>query len=144
YQDADVSSSAVMGIGSIIQFIRAVAKIVAKSYKAASKGKIAKGASNVSVKASKQFNSVENVIENAGKLKRLKGGVREGSIQGNADEMFKGLAQQYGAKVQTVGRETFFTSGNIRVGIHNSAKGGGTPTIHIKNAGQLYKIRVTQ
>jgi hypothetical protein len=40
-------------------------------------------------------------------------------------------------------RETFFQSGNIRVGLHNAAKGGGVTTIHINNAGQLFKLRIT-
>lgn len=72
----------------------------------------------------------------------MKGGVRQGFIQGNADDIFKGLSQQYGAKIQTNGAEMFFQSGNIRVGLHGSVRGAGTPTLHINNAGQLFKIRI--
>jgi hypothetical protein len=100
-------------------------------------------AAKSSTKLLQRFNSVESLVGNAGKLQRLKGGLRQGTVQGNAGDIFKGLAQQYGAKVQTVGRETFFNAGNIRVGLHNAAKGGGVPTIHINNAGQLFKIRIT-
>ena len=89
-----------------------------------------------------RFNSVESLIENAGKLKRLKGGAKQGVIQGNADSIFKGLAQQYGAKIQANGAEMFFKYGNVRVGLHASTRGAGTPTIHINNAGQLFKIRI--
>jgi hypothetical protein len=100
-------------------------------------------AAKSSTKLLQRCNSVESLVGNAGKLQRLKGGLRQGTVQGNAGDIFKGLAQQYGAKVQTVGRETFFNAGNIRVGLHNAAKGGGVPTIHINNAGQLFKIRIT-
>ena len=89
-----------------------------------------------------RFSTVDNLIEGAGKLERLKGGVKQGNIQGNANNIFKELSQQYGAKIQTNGTEKFFQSGNVRVGLHESAKGGGT-TLHINNSGQLYKIRVT-
>ncbi|MBG6131248.1 RHS repeat-associated protein [Aquimarina sp. EL_43] len=101
-------------------------------------GKVARGVP----KLLQRFNSVESLVGNAGKLKRLKGGLRQGSIQGNANDIFKGLSQQYGAKVQINGAEMFFKSGDIRIGLHNAAKGGGVPTLHIKNASQLYKIRV--
>ena len=40
-----------------------------------------------------QFNSVESIIQNAGKLVRLKKGVRQGWITGNADDIFKTLTQ---------------------------------------------------
>ncbi|WP_024772342.1 hypothetical protein [Aquimarina macrocephali] len=101
-------------------------------------GKVARGVP----KLLQRFNSVESLVGNAGKLKRLKGGLRQGSIQGNANDIFKGLSQQYGAKIQINGAEMFFKSGDIRIGLHNAAKGGGVPTLHIKNAGQLFKIRV--
>ncbi len=53
YQAADVSSSEVMGIGPFIQLMRAVAKIVAKSYKASKavpKGKVATEAAKTGIK----------------------------------------------------------------------------------------------
>ena len=95
-----------------------------------------------STKLLQQFNSVESIIQNAERLARAKGGVRIGSVTGNADNIFGGLAKQYGAKIQTGrGGEIFFRSGNVRVGLHNSSRGAG-PTLHIDNAGRLFKIRV--
>lgn len=71
-----------------------------------------------------QFNSVESLIENAGKLTRLKGGVREGFVKGNIDDVFSQLSRQYGAKIQTRSGETFFKSGSVRVGKHISRERG--------------------
>jgi hypothetical protein len=89
-----------------------------------------------------RYNSVESVIEDAGKLERLKGGVRQGFVQGNADDIFKGLSQQYGTKIQidpTKGH-SFFTSGNVRVDLTGSSQ--GISTLRINNSGQIYKIRI--
>lgn len=92
-----------------------------------------------------RFNSVESLIGQAGTLQRLKGGARKGSIQGDADDIFNVLAIQYGAKVQ-IGENgyRYFKSGDIRVGMHNSAKEGGLPTLDININGSITKIRVTQ
>jgi hypothetical protein len=90
-----------------------------------------------------RFNSVESLVQNAGKLQRLKGGIRQGVIKGNPDDIFRGLAQQYGATIQTSGSKVFFQSGNLRVGLHSSIRGGGTPTLNINNMGNLFKIRIT-
>src|SRR5690606_31021039 len=66
YQAADVSSSAVMGIGPYIQLMRAVAKIVAKSYKAAPKGKIAKETAKASSELSKITPKIAKQMERRG------------------------------------------------------------------------------
>ena len=88
------------------------------------------------------YSSVEHLLESAGKLTRVKGGL-QGTIKGDANKIFKNLARKYKAKVQTKGSEVYFESGHVRVGIHESTKGGGIPTIHIRNVDKLYKIRVT-
>ena len=38
-----------------------------------------------------QFNSAESLIQSAGKLERLSGGVRQGFVKGNADAIFKSI-----------------------------------------------------
>ncbi len=98
----------------------------------------------VSKESVKSFKSVENLIESAGKLERLKGGVHQVSVKGNPIEIFTNLAKQYGAKIESNGsNKYFFKSGKVRVDFYNSYT-KGTPTIHIDNNGQLTKIRVTQ
>lgn len=88
------------------------------------------------------YRNINDLVNNAGNLTRLKGGVRQGNIIGNANDIFNKLAKQYGANIEKSGKELFFKSGNVRVGLHNSSKGGGTSTIHINDNGQTYKIRV--
>ena len=88
-----------------------------------------------------QFNSVESLIQNAGKLRRLKKGVREGWITGNADDIFIQLANQYGVQVQTGAKGRFFISGNIRVDLGRSST-SNTLTLYIDNNRRLFKIRI--
>ena len=94
-----------------------------------------------STKLLQRFNSVESLVGNAGKLQRLKGGVRQGFIQGNADDIFKGLSQQYGSKIQVSPKgNPFFTSGNMRVDLTGSSQ--GIRTLRVNNGGRIFKIRV--
>ena len=88
-----------------------------------------------------QFNSVESLIQNAGKLRRLKKGVREGWITGNADDIFIRLANQYGVQIQTGAKGRFFISGNIRVDLGRSST-SNILTLYIDNNRRLFKIRI--
>jgi len=106
----------------------------------AARGTVA-GAAKDAPKLLNQFNSVESLLQNAGKLTRLKGGARQGFVAGNADDIFTGLSKQYGAKIQTgASGQQFFQSGNIRVDLTGSS--GNIPTLRINNNGKLFKIRV--
>ena len=87
---------------------------------------------------------VKSILNKAGALTRLKGNVKQGMLKGDANNIFKSMAKSYGAKIQNKGKETFFQTGNLRVGLHNSAKAQGLPTIHINDGGKIYKIRVTE
>ena len=63
---------------------------------------------------------------------------------GDAYEVLESLSKKYGAELQATEKEIFFESGGTRVGIHNSTRAEDhTPTLHIKNGGKNYKIRVS-
>ena len=120
----------------------------AKATQAADKGKgVGQVASEMvagaegGAKALPQFNSVESLIQNAGKLRRLSKGVREGWITGNADDIFIRLANQYGVQIQTGDKGKFFISGNIRVDSGRSST-SNILTLYINNNGRLFKIRI--
>ncbi len=72
---------------------------------------------NCETKLLARFNSVESLIEVASPLSKIKNAIQK-EISGNIDDIFNGLAKQYNANIQTVGKETFFKAGNVRVGIH--------------------------
>jgi hypothetical protein len=83
--------------------------------------------------------SVDDVIGAVSKFIRLKGGVRQGMIQGNADEIFKTITEG-GTKLE---------SGAVKLGdgtiinLHKS-KSTGASTIDINKGDQIYKIRVEE
>lgn len=88
------------------------------------------------------YESIDDLIKAAGKLERKKKKVRQGFIKGNAKEIFNNLAKNYDANVQNNGQHPFFEKGDLRIGIHNSTKGNGIPTLDINMNGKIYKIRV--
>ena len=86
---------------------------------------------------------IENFIGNLPKSTRLKGGVRQVILkEKNINRVFQQLASKSHSKIRYRSGEAFFESGNYRVGLHESSRGGGR-TIHINvNKGEkLYKIR---
>lgn len=89
-----------------------------------------------------KYNSIEDIVQDAGKLSRLKGGVRQGFIRGNANNIFRGLSRQYGVNVQIdpSSGHSYFISGNIRVDLTSSSR--GIPTLRIRNGEKLFKIRI--
>jgi len=84
-----------------------------------------------------QFNSAESLIQNAGSLTRLKGGVKMGTVTGDGEAIFKAI---------TNGGETL-PSGYVKmadgttIGKH-IAGSTGQFTIDVNQAGQIIKIRV--
>jgi len=87
------------------------------------------------------INTIDDLLANAGKLEKLKGGVRQGFLEGDAKLIIENLANNYNVKLQKNGNEFYFESDDLRVGLHNSTATNDA-TIHINNAGKLYKIRV--
>jgi hypothetical protein len=73
----------------------------------------------------------------------FKYGLKQGFIKGNPQDIFKGLSQQYQAAIQVDIKSgySFFVSGDITVYLTSSKK--GIPTLRIKNANEIFKIRVT-
>ncbi|WP_121356806.1 RHS repeat-associated core domain-containing protein [Flavisolibacter nicotianae] len=89
-----------------------------------------------------KYKKVDDLISDAGTLTRLKGGVKQGTIKGDAYDVLQGLAKQYGAELQADSKGgIFFQSGELRMGMHNSTR-TGVPTIDVNNSGKTYKIRV--
>jgi len=84
-----------------------------------------------------QFNSVESLIENAGKLERLKGSVHQGFVKGNIDDVFKSIIQ--GGKYITPYRVQL-PNGTIITKYSSSTT--GTPTLQINKGNQIFKIRI--
>ena len=77
------------------------------------------------------------MISAAKELKRLKGGVRQGRVIGNIDEIFQSISQGG----QRIGKNSFrLPDGTIITKYSSSTT--GVPTIHINKQGQLFKIRV--
>ena len=90
-----------------------------------------------------QINTVEDLLNTATGFTRLKHGEKMASVngQGDAYQILNNLAKTYNAPVQALRNGSpFFTSGNIRVGIHNSRSG---TTLDVNQAGAIYKLRVT-
>ena len=94
-------------------------------------------AAKTGTKMLNQFNSAESLIQGAGKLDRLSGGVRQGFVKGDADAIFKsitngGTALPSGAMKMADG--TFIKLENASSGFR---------TIYINTPSQYYKIRIT-
>ena len=83
------------------------------------------------------FNSVESLIEGAGKLQPVKGAM-QGFIKGDGNAIFKTLTQT--GKPLPGGR--FLLPDGTNIGKHFSSA-TGVFTINMNRAGQLYKIRVS-
>lgn len=83
------------------------------------------------------LNTADDIISAAGKLTRLKGGVRQGFIQGNPQQILQNVTQ--GATRLPNGGYRLADGTIIRLA--NSSR-GGDPTFYINKAGQLFKIRV--
>jgi len=68
------------------------------------------------------------------------GKVQQGFIDGNVENILKGLSNQYGASIQ-IGKagQPFFQEGNIRVDLTSSSD--LIPTLRINSNGILYAIR---
>ena len=116
---------------------------VTSSFNLFRKAKFVSETKNVSKLSESNYSNVEDLINNSGKLERLKKGVRQGFVKGDANKILKDLSKNYKTPLKKKGNELYFESGNTRVGIHESTKGGGT-TIHINHNGKTYKIRVAE
>jgi len=90
---------------------------------------------------SHSFESVEQLIENAGKLERLKKAVRQGWIKGDSKIIFKNLAEKYGVEIEqnAQGIQNFKLND---LTVHLTGSGDGIPTLRIKYLGHLFKIRI--
>ena len=89
---------------------------------------------------SHSFESVEHLIENAGKLERTKHG-KQGWIKGDPIEIFKNLADKHGAQIQMNERGVLnFKFDNTSV--HLTGSRNDIPTLRIKSQGVLFKIRI--
>ena len=83
------------------------------------------------------YKNADDLISAAKELKRLKGGVRQGRVIGNIDEIFQSISQGG----QRIGNNSFrLPDGTIITKYSSSTT--GEPTIHINKQGQLFKIRV--
>ena len=103
-----------------------------------------KSTNGLSLNNSAKYNSVDDLISDAGKLSRKKGGYKEGHVKGDAQSIFENLAKKYGAEIKSNGTEVFFKSGSTRVGLHYSSKSkNNTPTLHINSNSNKYKIRIS-
>ncbi len=90
---------------------------------------------------SHNFENVEHLIENAGKLEKKKHGVRQGWIKGDPEMVFKNLAEKHGAQIRLndKGVPNFkFDSTSV----HLTGSKAGMPTLRIKSQGNLFKIRI--
>lgn len=85
----------------------------------------------------KGIKNADHLVEVAGELDRLKGGVRQGRVQGDANAILETITN--GGK-KGAGDRVTMPDGTI-IGSHTSTKTGVT-TIDINKSGQVYKIRV--
>ena len=97
-------------------------------------GRIVKGGT----KLLNQFNSVESLLQNAGKFSRIKGGAQQAFIKGDGASIFKAISQ--GGTRQANG--TILMKDGTTLFNHFSSK-TGVYTIDINRASQVFKIRVT-
>ena len=78
------------------------------------------------------YKNADDLISAAKELKRLKGGVRQGRVIGNIDEIFQSISQGG----QRIGKNSFrLPDGTIITKYSSSTT--GVPTIHINKQGQL-------
>jgi hypothetical protein len=110
--------------------------------KGAGKAKLAGKVDDVAGLAAKakllnQFNSAESLIQNAGSLTRLKGGVNIGTVMGDGEAIFNAISK--GGQTLPSGYVKM-ADGTI-IGRH-IATSTGQFTIDINQAGQIFKIRV--
>lgn len=89
--------------------------------------------------AGKLIKNADQLIEGAGKLERLKGGVLQGRIQGNAEAIVSSITEG-GEKIG--GNRVKMPDGTI-IGTHTSKKTGVT-TIDVNRNGKVHKIRVDE
>jgi len=87
--------------------------------------------------ASKGIKSADHLVNAAGKLERVKGGARQGRVEGDAGKIFDAITD--GGTKGAGGRVTM-PDGTV-IGTHTS-KTTGVATIDINKSGQIYKIRV--
>lgn len=106
--------------------------------------KVAKAAKHSTqvAEVSKGFASIDELIESAGKLTRLrKGGTRQGFIKGNPETIFRNLAMKHGVEITADATGVpFFKFEESLVHLTNSKT--GIPTLRININGKLYKIRI--
>ena len=100
--------------------------------------KLFRSSGNITKSTKKQiYKNADDLISAAKELKRLKGGVRQGRVIGNIDEIFQSISQGG----QRIGKNSFrLPDGTIITKYSSSTT--GVPTIHINKQGQLFKIRV--
>lgn len=83
--------------------------------------------------------TIDELITGAGKLERLKGGVKQGMIKGNIEDIFGSLSK--GGK-QIKSNRFELPDGTVITKYPSSTT--GTSTIGINKGDQLYKIRVVE
>jgi RHS repeat-associated protein len=87
--------------------------------------------------SNKIFKTVDDLISRAGKLDRLKGGVKQGTVKGNVNKVFKSISKG-GRQIEP--NRFQLPDGTIITKYPSSTT--GVPTIGINKGGVLYKIRV--
>jgi RHS repeat-associated protein len=80
---------------------------------------------------------IDELLSKAGKLERLKGGVKQGTVKGNIDEIFNSLTKE-GEQIEP----NRFKLPDGTVVTKYTSSTNATPTIGINRGGQLFKIRV--
>ena len=111
-----------------------VEKTTINSVASGSAANAAKG----STKLLNQFNSVESLLQNAGKFSRVKGGAQQAFVKGDGASIFKAISQ--GGTRQANG--TILMKDGTTLFNHFSSKTGAY-TLDINRAGQIFKLRIT-
>jgi RHS repeat-associated protein len=96
-------------------------------------GRVAEGIAD----AAKGISTSDHLIQAAGKLTRLKGGVQQGRVEGDAKAILKSITS--GGKKVSGGRIEM--PDKTIIGSHTSTK-TGVHTIDINKGGKIYKIRI--
>lgn len=124
-----------MGIWLFIQLMRAVAKIVAKSYKASKavpKGKVATEAAKTGIK------TVDDLFAAGTKMKDVKAGGQI-SLKGNIDDVFNSLSK--GGKINNLPNGRVQTRLPDGTTLTKYPAGSGSPTIQVNQGGKITKVR---